>query len=610
MADQDLLSIVWGETSGLAAKDRSDQTLTRLHAVVAKLAAAAKRRGLDGDLKRQLAPRADAAAAMVTYNMMVSTVNAVDTNAFMPPAELPERAVLWEINESGVPPRDNLPPKSLAWISDPDVKPGGDFVAGIGAQARTYRLFESAKVPTDYELPFASSYTGSGVVPSSDGQRWYRKPSWWIGLSGGVLFFLAAFSLLWTASSFSQAYDLLTNRQIEKGQKFSSSLPLPPCPPEGAADQKTCETPGDVLKDKKGKALDDARQQRDKKLYDLFSDRGPACVDQLTKWAEATRPPADPRGVSATDRQKNLDCLAMLGEAVKFAAQNLVIKADTWPGHVAQFVGWWLFGWHVPVGGTHGVSLAMPATLMMLGVILVLVGLGKGVNGTPLGALISPNGRYSLALAQVTFWTVLVLTSVMAIAIFNGGLVSEMARNFPKAVADLPNAVKNGFFPEIPTGIWGVLGISFGSTVLSALIKSIKGSDDSLAISADNTRQVGSVGMFKDKVTGYDPRHRASIADWFLGEDTDNKDKIDISRVQMVLITSGLLVTYGNAIFSAINDLTQQEILLAIQRVDILIAALPPVGTSMAAMMAVSHATYLVAKAASTTPSTTPEKPK
>jgi hypothetical protein len=44
--------------------------------------------------------------------------------------------------------------------------------------------------------------------------------------------------------------------------------------------------------------------------------------------------------------------------------------------------------------------------------------------------------------------------------------------------------------------------------------------------------------MFKDKVVGYDSRHRASIADWFLGEDTDNKDRIDITRVQMVLITS------------------------------------------------------------------------
>jgi hypothetical protein len=67
----------------------------------------------------------------------------------------------------------------------------------------------------------------------------------------------------------------------------------------------------------------------------------------------------------------------------------------------------------------------------------------------------------------------------MAIAIFNRGLVSEMVRNFLKAVRDLPNAVKNGFFLDIPAGIWGVLGISFGSTVLSTLIKSIKGTNDS-----------------------------------------------------------------------------------------------------------------------------------
>jgi len=55
-------------------------------------------------------------------------------------------------------------------------------------------------------------------------------------------------------------------------------------------------------------------------------------------------------------------------------------------------------------------------------------------------------------------------------------------------------------------------------------------------------------------------------------------------------------------IFTAIPDLTSQEILLAIQNVDVLIGASPPIGTSMAAMMAVSHATYLVAKPAGTTP--------
>ena len=66
----------------------------------------------------------------------------------------------------------------------------------------------------------------------------------------------------------------------------------------------------------------------------------------------------------------------------------------------------------------------------------------------------------------------------------------------------------------------------------------------------------------------------------------------------MVVITTGLLVTYGNAIFASLRGLSPQEILLAIQNVDVLVATLPPVGASMAIMLSVSHATYLVAKAA------------
>jgi hypothetical protein len=57
MADADVLAIVWGETSSLAAKDGADTTLARLHAVVGKLAAAAQKRGVDVRLCRALPPR-------------------------------------------------------------------------------------------------------------------------------------------------------------------------------------------------------------------------------------------------------------------------------------------------------------------------------------------------------------------------------------------------------------------------------------------------------------------------------------------------------------------------------------------------------------------------
>src|SRR5271166_5083647 len=100
MADLDLLGIVWGETSGLKPTDHDSHTLARLQAVVTKLAAAARRRGLDNMLKRKQAPRADDADVDV-YAAMRSTSNAVEAGTWRADVELPARATLWEINESG-----------------------------------------------------------------------------------------------------------------------------------------------------------------------------------------------------------------------------------------------------------------------------------------------------------------------------------------------------------------------------------------------------------------------------------------------------------------------------------------------------------------------------
>ena len=293
-------------------------------------------------------------------------------------------------------------------------------------------------------------------------------------------------------------------------------------------------------------------------------------------------------------------CLSLFGSAVNYASKNLVIKADSRIGNLMQSVSWWLLSWHVPTSGTQTVSLGIPTSIMMLSVVMVLIGLGRGVNGTPLGALTSPNGRYSLALAHVTFWSVLVLTSGVAIAIFNGGLVSEMVRYFPQLPKDAtqPVATVRGFFPIIPDGIWGVLGISFGFSRCYSSHSRVARPDSPTVVANDKSTTIGGVGFFKTPVAAYDSSHRASIADWFLGEDVDTKDKIDISRVQMVLVATGLLITYGNAIFASMRDLAPQEILLAIQNVDVLVGALPPVGTAMALMLAVSHATYLLSKAA------------
>ena len=456
-----------------------------------------------------------------------------------------------------------------------------------------------------------------------------------IGYGGAVLFFLAAFNVLWTACSISQAYELLTNQHGGSTESFareladnkvtelSRSCASKEDPAESSCLAKDatmaikacasgvpepCLSDQEMLTGKADEARVRARAARDEKLRVYYAGQylalGPSCIKHLTDWAKTDKEalegkkPGELHSADGEDKR----CQALLGAAIGYASRNLVIEQNSSIGKYVQYAAWWLFSWQVPVNGAQTVSLDTPTALMMIGVVLVLVGLGLGTTGAPFGALMSPNGRYSLALAQVSFWTVLVLTSVAAIAIFNGGLVSEMVRHVPlvdKVTAASPTAVTKGFFPAIPEGIWGVLAISFGSTLLSIVIKAIKGTGDESAEPADKQKQAG-VRFFDAPVAGFDPTHKASVADWFLGEDEGNKNKIDISRVQMVLITAGLLVTYGNALFADVRDLTLQEILLAIQNVDVLIATLPPVGATMAAMLAISHATYLVSKAADT----------
>jgi hypothetical protein len=621
----ELAQIVWAETKALGF-GRADGSgdVNDVRRLVAQLAASTNGEGFE---RREVPPDLNGLYRETVLGL--SSVCEASQNAAPPQYRL----IFWEAGDSTD--RPNLattPPPPAPWATMP--------VAGINYRGRfqpvgggrPVDVFARRASDGDDDRPvLVNVLTRTGMpgaaaqavkVADAPARPWYFSLSWWIGLGGGALFLLAAFNLLWTANSFSQAFDLLNNRLVGASQEFSQTLKLPACPDGVTGDQaKLCWTTDEINpKDKKPEELKALQESRSAKQSAFLVKNGPDCTVYLTKWASDDRPvvpsPAPQAGQQAPQpRDKTLEvpCLKLLGNAVSYASNNLVVKGDGWIASFARPVLRWLLSWQVPTSGTETVSLTIPATLMMLGVVLVLVGLGRGVNGTPLGALISPNGRYSLALAQVTFWTVLVLTSVMAVAIFNGGLVSEMVRYFPALAKDAtqPVAVVKGFFPTIPDGIWAVLGISFGSTALSVLFKSIKGtaSDSSPAsVAPDKTTTVGGVGFFQAPVAGFDPAHRASIADWFLGEDDNNKDKIDISRVQMVLITTGLLITYGNAIFSSVQDLTPQEILLAIRDVDLLVAALPPVGSAMALMLAASHATYLVAKAANS-PSDANDKP-
>ena len=611
MADRDISAAVWGETSALKPRNGDPQTLKRLHAVVAQLALKAKARGQLGNFRKAAAPAVDQPEA-ATYQDMIATIDLVEAGTLALPVALPSRAVLWEVDEQGVPRANRPKPIGGDWFMTPgETTSDSDYARDFAASRTIFRLYESSLALGDDEVPYVSDLTGTGMPAAPANNR----VNWIIGLAGAALFFLAMFSLQWTATAFSEGYALMAGRQGAEVARFvtSDAFALRSCPeavvknPASPA-LASCYLDAEIVAGKTaGAATDAAKAARSAKNETFAAVIGPVCAKQLTGLVTAERAARKANNnvvpVARTDDEAAVDanCLAISSAALTFASKYLVVPGSGIVTRAAAFGGYWLFGWHTPDGVGQTVSLVMPTAFMILGVVAVLVGLGRGTVGMTLGALISPEGRCSLALAQVTFWTALILTSVVALAVFNGALVSDLLRYF--SLKDALPAVQNGFFPEIPISIWGVLGISFGSTFASSLIKNFKPGNlavTALASKAPAAQGDGGVSFFKP--TGV-RTSQPSIADWFLGEEESNKDKIDISRVQMVILTAGLLVTYGNSIFSSMRDIAIPDIFDAVQNLGVLIPTLPPVGQAMALVLGVSHATYLIAKASdSSTP--------
>ncbi|MER8605665.1 hypothetical protein NKH48_18235 [Mesorhizobium sp. M1233] len=595
----DVEQLVWGETKGLTPGDGSDTTLTRLYAVVARMAVIARERRLDGHMQRAtLVYSRNSTLERDRYNLMISAIEQVEANAWTGTA-LPQRAAIWELNADGsLRFEGGSPPAQATWIADPTTRSGGDFKSADG---RTFQLRESDKATNDDELPYVSGYTGTSLPAKQELTGWQRKVPWILGLVGGIGFIIVALNVSHTSSSFAQAYDLLSGQQTGHVASFAKGLVLPECP---AGTPGVCESDATRLTVNGAAKVDAALASALQAREALVTTNGPVCVTKLADVAELHK--KSPKTAVTIDPF----CLNLVGQAVRYAGEHLVVTAQTPQGYWFQTAAWWIFGWHVPTHGGQPVSLIIPLCLMMAGVVSLLVGLGLGVERKPLGALISQENRYSLALAQVTFWTILVLTSVVAIAIFNGGLVAEKMRYYAHLNVDntSPYAVQWGFFPSIPEAIWAVLGITFASPALSALLKSMRkvvpegGTGfDVRGADANDPSKKGVLGFVTPLVGHTDPR-KASIADWFLGEDVNTMNRIDITRLQLVMITAGLLISYGQAIFASVRDLPTQDILLAVRDTSVLVPSLPFVGATMALMLAASHTTYLVAKTVESKP--------
>lgn len=218
---------------------------------------------------------------------------------------------------------------------------------------------------------------------------------------------------------------------------------------------------------------------------------------------------------------------------------------------------------------------AWGATAALLVGLTVIISLG--LTGSWRGALIDARNRLSLSRLQMLAWTVLVLSAVSAAMMTNLALAAPAPLNI-----------------TVPSTLWMLMGLSTTSLAATPLIRSTK--EARPADPAQREKTLGVLGARRGDpdaasldtvgqiVVNRRPRD-ARLADLFAGEEVGNATLVDLSKVQLVYITAMLWLAYA----VSLGNLFQAE--------GGRIAALPDLDSGLIALLGISHAGYLSAKA-------------
>jgi hypothetical protein len=234
-------------------------------------------------------------------------------------------------------------------------------------------------------------------------------------------------------------------------------------------------------------------------------------------------------------------------------------------------------------------SILVPFVTTLVGVVGLIVALGLGTVGRAAGVWIDTRNRVSLARAQVTLWTVVALGGYLVLAMFNIGFAAFLQSPEGLGVYHA--------FPSIPGSIAAALGIATGSTMASALILPTKMGADLTIQGADQNLANRGAPFFGNRSSGLDTRDApalASLADIFMGEENANANTVDVSRLQNVMITITLVFGFFSLLAEMMSNISMSTMLTAHGPI---FSALPDPGASFTWLLAISHATYLLAKA-------------
>jgi hypothetical protein len=230
-------------------------------------------------------------------------------------------------------------------------------------------------------------------------------------------------------------------------------------------------------------------------------------------------------------------------------------------------------------------SLVWPWLTAMTAFMLLIAAAGLYWKGQWFGALIDSQNRFSLSRTQQLAWSVLLLNSLAVVAWFNAAWIFQEGDS---SATDL--------FPVMSGSLWAALGINLALSPLirnSVLtVKSDKGKEQAQQ-SGDTPAKPQEIVTPALLDKNGSPAE-ASWMDLMLGENEGTQNQIDISRLQHLVISGLLLSSYFLQMLGAISVLSVSP-----AHADPIFTKMPVPGETFIALLAFSHAGYLIFKARS-----------
>lgn len=186
---------------------------------------------------------------------------------------------------------------------------------------------------------------------------------------------------------------------------------------------------------------------------------------------------------------------------------------------------------------------------------------GVAIKGHPLGVAIDKRNRLSLSKLQMLLWTAIVIPALATLVAY------RVAHGLGMEAADI----------VIPTEVLAAMGIAAGSLAASPAVLSLKPEEGDQRVAVRPLTE------------------RVRLVDLIRGDEEGNKDAIDLSKLQQFAVTLLLIGVYAGVVYSSFASIVWVRRALT----DPLpLRELPALGVGFVQLMAISHAGYLLYKAA------------